>query len=62
MFSAEDWKYAAEQFVNKLPDKVIVHREYYLILRQYFISSIFSFPGSEIGSNPMYDHLFAARN
>ncbi|KAG9456010.1 hypothetical protein H6P81_000518 [Aristolochia fimbriata] len=24
--SAEDWRYAAEQFVNKLPDKVIVHR------------------------------------
>ncbi|PIA28597.1 hypothetical protein AQUCO_06800038v1 [Aquilegia coerulea] len=24
--SAEDWKYAAEQFVKKLPDKVIVHR------------------------------------
>eukprot|EP00268_Persea_americana_P063821 TRINITY_DN8326_c0_g1_i1.p1 TRINITY_DN8326_c0_g1~~TRINITY_DN8326_c0_g1_i1.p1 ORF type:complete len:438 (+),score=76.66 TRINITY_DN8326_c0_g1_i1:345-1658(+) len=23
--SAEDWKYAAEQFVNRLPDKVIVH-------------------------------------
>ncbi|KAL6292686.1 hypothetical protein ACE6H2_000828 [Prunus campanulata] len=24
--SASDWRYAAEQFVNKLPDKVIVHR------------------------------------
>ncbi|XP_021893112.1 uncharacterized protein LOC110811051 isoform X2 [Carica papaya] len=24
--SAADWKYAAEQFVKKLPDKVIVHR------------------------------------
>ncbi|WCJ42404.1 alpha/beta-Hydrolases superfamily protein [Euphorbia peplus] len=24
--SSEDWKYAAEQFVKKLPDKVIVHR------------------------------------
>ncbi|XP_021277633.1 uncharacterized protein LOC110411692 [Herrania umbratica] len=24
--SAADWRYAAEQFVNKLPDKVIVHR------------------------------------
>lgn len=24
--SAEDWRYAAEQFVKKLPDKVIVHR------------------------------------
>lgn len=24
--SAEDWKFAAEQFVKKLPDKVIVHR------------------------------------
>ncbi|KAF5175427.1 alpha/beta-Hydrolases superfamily protein [Thalictrum thalictroides] len=24
--SASDWKYAAEQFVKKLPDKVIVHR------------------------------------
>ncbi|KAK9099938.1 hypothetical protein Scep_023368 [Stephania cephalantha] len=25
--SAEDWRYAAEQFVKKLPEKVIVHRE-----------------------------------
>ncbi|XP_077238280.1 putative lipase ROG1 [Tasmannia lanceolata] len=24
--SAEDWRYAAEQFVKRLPDKVIVHR------------------------------------
>ncbi|XP_058113801.1 uncharacterized protein LOC131256777 isoform X2 [Magnolia sinica] len=24
--SADDWRYAAEQFVKKLPDKVIVHR------------------------------------
>ncbi|KAF8392924.1 hypothetical protein HHK36_021164 [Tetracentron sinense] len=24
--SAQDWRYAAEQFVKKLPDKVIVHR------------------------------------
>lgn len=26
-FSAADWRYAAGQFVNKLPDKVIVHRK-----------------------------------
>lgn len=26
-FSASDWRYAADQFVKKLPDKVIVHRE-----------------------------------
>ncbi|KAL9685247.1 hypothetical protein QQ045_022695 [Rhodiola kirilowii] len=26
MFSAADWRYAAEQFVKKLPDKVFVHR------------------------------------
>ncbi|XLR35013.1 hypothetical protein HN51_044322 [Arachis hypogaea] len=25
--SAADWRYAAEQFVKKLPDKVIVHRK-----------------------------------
>lgn len=29
--SAADWKYAAEQFVKKLPDKVIVHRECFLL-------------------------------
>lgn len=30
VFSAADWRYAAEQFVKKLPDKVIVHREFSL--------------------------------
>ena len=25
--SADDWKFAAEQFVRRMPDKVIVHRE-----------------------------------
>lgn len=28
VLSAADWRYAAEQFVKKLPDKVIVHREF----------------------------------
>ncbi|GJN03658.1 hypothetical protein PR202_ga21128 [Eleusine coracana subsp. coracana] len=27
--SADDWKFAAEQFVRRMPDKVIVHREYF---------------------------------
>jgi hypothetical protein len=27
-FSASDWRYAAEQFVKRLPDKVIVHRKH----------------------------------
>lgn len=26
--SADDWKFAAEQFVRRMPEKVIVHREY----------------------------------
>ncbi|RRT84428.1 hypothetical protein B296_00002340 [Ensete ventricosum] len=26
--SADDWRFAAEQFVKKLPDKVLVHREF----------------------------------
>jgi hypothetical protein len=26
--SADDWKFAAEQFVRRRPDKVIVHRKY----------------------------------
>lgn len=30
VLSAADWRYAAEQFVKKLPDKVIVHREFSL--------------------------------
>lgn len=28
VFSAADWRYAAEQFVKQLPDKVIVHRKF----------------------------------
>lgn len=32
VFSASDWKYAAEQFVKKLPDKVFVHRESSLVV------------------------------
>lgn len=28
VFSSEDWKYGAEQFVKRLPGKVIVHRKY----------------------------------
>lgn len=27
LYSADDWKFAAEQFVRRMPDKVIVHRE-----------------------------------
>jgi hypothetical protein len=27
-YSADDWKFAAQQFVRRMPDKVIVHREY----------------------------------
>ncbi|KAL2340445.1 hypothetical protein Fmac_008385 [Flemingia macrophylla] len=27
--SAADWRYAAEQFVKRLPDKVIVHRKHF---------------------------------
>lgn len=27
-YSADDWKFAAEQFVRRMPDKVIIHREY----------------------------------
>lgn len=42
-FSAEDWKYAAQQFVNKLPDKVIVHREFsfFLFFFQYIHINVF---------------------
>lgn len=28
-YSADDWKFAAEQFVRRMPDKVIVHREFH---------------------------------
>jgi hypothetical protein len=31
--SAADWKYAAEQFVKKFPDKVLVHRACFLTYR-----------------------------
>jgi hypothetical protein len=27
--SSADWKFAAEQFVKRLPGKVFVHREFY---------------------------------
>ena len=45
MFSAADWRFAAEQFVKKVPDKVIVHRECSQYLRwflQWFLIFILS--------------------
>jgi hypothetical protein len=36
-YSADDWRFAAEQFVKRIPDKVIVHR-----------ASLFSFPHLDI--------------
>lgn len=28
LYSAGDWRYASEQFIKMLPDKVIVHRKF----------------------------------
>lgn len=38
--SAADWRYAAEQFVKNLPDKVIVHRKYLFALSHTTVYTI----------------------
>lgn len=38
VFSAADWRYAAQQFVKRLPDKVIVHRKSFCFMYPIFIS------------------------
>jgi hypothetical protein len=31
-YSAEDWRFAAEQFVKRIPDKLIVHRAFFILI------------------------------
>ncbi|KAG0466756.1 hypothetical protein HPP92_018336 [Vanilla planifolia] len=53
--SAEDWRFAAEQFVTKLPDKVIVHRS-------ACNSSILTFDGVDLMGERLADEVISVVN
>jgi hypothetical protein len=43
MCSAQDWKFAAKQFLKKYPRDVVVHREFFFSFFRFFVGSSIGF-------------------